>query len=176
MQTTVRTPWVVPPNGGRKLHALGVRFAVKVSGTETGDAFSVAELEVPPGVVLPPHVHSREEETLYLLEGALEIHCGGRRFTMRKGSMVVLPRHIPHGIRNPADALARVLVTLTPARGEGFIEELGTLAAEQSGELEKLSAIGRKYGVEFLPPSAGVQVNEPAPGGVGFGGLASNRH
>jgi len=157
MPTTVRTPWVVPPSGGTVLQALGVRFTIKVSGTETGDAFSVAELEIPPGVTLPAHVHCREEETLYLLEGALDIHCGAKRFTVRKGATVVLPRHIPHSITNPADALARLLVTFTPARGDGFLEALGAVSAEQSSDLAKLSAVGRKYGVEFLPPASAIQ-------------------
>jgi hypothetical protein len=70
--------------------------------------------------------------------------------------MVVLPRYIPHGIRNPANAPARLLVTFTPARGESFLEELGGLPADQSADLEKLSAIGRRYGIEFLPQSAGL--------------------
>ena len=135
---------------------MGVRYTVKVSGTETSDAFSVAELEIPPGVMLLPHVHGREEETLYLLGGVLDIHCGAKRFAVRKGATVVLPRHIPHGIRNPADTMARVLVTLTPARGEGFLDELAGLSAEHSADRGRLAAVGRRYGIEFLPASSGV--------------------
>jgi mannose-6-phosphate isomerase-like protein (cupin superfamily) len=148
-------PIIVPPGGGTALNILGSTNTIKVSGEQTNGAFSVAEVLAPPQSSVPPHIHTREDETFYVLEGSAEVQCGDRTFTVTPGTVLVLPRNLPHAFRNPGNTPVRILFTMTPAGFEGFFEEVSRLPSDQPPDPKKLAAIGRKYGLEFVPPNQG---------------------
>jgi mannose-6-phosphate isomerase-like protein (cupin superfamily) len=143
---------VVPPGEGNQLNVLGSDYTIKISGAETNHEFSLAEGLAPPQSFVPLHTHTREDETFYIVEGALEIRCGDHTFNAPQGTVVLLPRNVPHAFRNPGNVPAKVLITLTPAGFEGFFVEAGQLPADQPPDPKKLAAMGRKYGLEFVPP------------------------
>jgi mannose-6-phosphate isomerase-like protein (cupin superfamily) len=143
---------VVPPGEGNTLNVLGASYTIKISGAETNGAFSLTESVAPAQSFVPLHTHTREDESFYILEGMLEIRCGDHTFNAPQGTTVLLPRHVPHAFRNPGNVPAKVLVTLTPAGFEAFFEEAGKLPADQPPDPKKLAGIGRKYGLEFVPP------------------------
>jgi mannose-6-phosphate isomerase-like protein (cupin superfamily) len=143
---------IVPPGEGTTLNVLGATYTIKVPGAETDGAFSLTEALAPPQSSVPLHIHTREDESLYILEGTLEIRCGDHTFNAPQGTVVVLPRNVPHAYRNPGSVPTRVLVTVTPAGFEGFLEEAGKLPDDQPPDLKKLAAVGRKYGLELVPP------------------------
>jgi hypothetical protein len=114
--------------------------------------------EVTPPQGSPPlHVHEREDEILYILEGEYEVQRGGSSFKAAKGSWVVLPRNVPHGFRNRGDTCGRLLATMTPGGFEYFFEEIGELSAGERIDMEEIAALSRKYRVQFFPPSSGKQ-------------------
>ena len=131
---------------------LGGSYTVKVPGAATGGAFSLVEGLSPAKSGVPSHIHHNEQETFYILEGAMEVQCAGRTFTASKGATVVLPKGVPHSYQNIGNVPAKHLVLLQPAGFEAFFEEAATLPANQPPDLAKLAAIGRKYGLELLPP------------------------
>jgi mannose-6-phosphate isomerase-like protein (cupin superfamily) len=79
---------------------------VRITSRETGGAYCVCEMTTMPGDGVPLHVHDRDEEFYYILEGAYEIQAGDERFTAEAGSMVVIPRDVPHRVRNAGDVVA----------------------------------------------------------------------
>ena len=90
---------------------------------ETGGAFFLAEVLVPPGGGPPPHIHDREDETFYLLQGTLTVQVGDQTVYASQGDCSHLPRGIVHSFRNTGNESARMLVTATPAGIEKFFEE-----------------------------------------------------
>ena len=116
----------------------------------TNGAYSISEDITPPGQGAPPHVHSRELETFIVLEGEYEFQCGGNKFKATKGSMVVLPREIPHGFRNTGATIGKTLVVLVPGGMEKVFEDISAMPPGPP-DLEKINAISMKYGVKFLP-------------------------
>jgi mannose-6-phosphate isomerase-like protein (cupin superfamily) len=62
----------------------------------------------------PPHMHSREDELFYVLEGEFDVYVGEEGFKVAKGDCVFLPRRVPHAfaIRSPQ---IRLLTLFTPA-------------------------------------------------------------
>lgn len=64
----------------------------KVRGAQTGDAYTVLELVLPPGAGAPLHVHQREDEAFYVIDGVVEIQHGGQTYTAEAGAVVVLPK------------------------------------------------------------------------------------
>lgn len=149
----------VPPGEGKALWLAGELITRKVAAEDTNGALAVAEVISPPQSGPPPHVHSREDETFYVLEGDLEFMVGDRTVPVTAGSIVYGPRGILHTYKNVGTEPSRMLVTITPAGFEKFFEEVGEPATDPSSpppfgqeEIERLLATAPKYGMEIPPP------------------------
>ena len=145
-------PMFLGPAEGAALSVLGTTYTIKVISAQTAGAFSLIEAVSPPQSGVPPHIHHREQETFYILEGAMEVQCAGKTFTAAKGATVVLPQGVPHSYRNPGAVPAKYLVLVQPAGFEGFFAEAAKLPADRPPDLAQLAAIGQKFGLELLPP------------------------
>src|SRR5262249_21696842 len=64
--------------------------------TDTNGAFFLVEAMLAPGTEPPPHVHTREDELFYVLEGEFDVYVGKEAFKMKTGECVFLPRLKPH--------------------------------------------------------------------------------
>ena len=155
-------PFVRAPAAGSTLNVLGTIHIYKATAAETGGAFSLWELVVPPGAGPPSHTHTREDEAFYILEGEFEVHIDGQRHTAGPGSWVTLAKGTFHDFKNIGPTLARMLILATPAGLDEFFLEAGREATDTSPEsgavrpedINKLLTIAPKYGVEIkLPPS-----------------------
>jgi len=146
-------PVLVAAGEGKTVNVIGNAITIRIHGRDTGGALSVVESVDQPGQGPPPHIHQREAETFQVLEGEYELMCGGQHFTAHKGATVFAPKGLPHGYRCISKTAGRLSVAITPAGFEKFFEEVGALSAEQQ-EIPRVVEIGRKYGLEFLPPPA----------------------
>jgi quercetin dioxygenase-like cupin family protein len=151
---------VVPSGKGPVYWGPGNQLRFLVTGAETGGAVFIAEGLVLPGGGPPPHIHSREDESFYLLEGTLTVQVGGETLQPSPGDFVYLPRGIAHSFRNPGKENARMLVTATPAGLEKYFEETFYPAVEGSGPppltedlIKRAIAAAPKYGLELLLPA-----------------------
>lgn len=131
------------------LDFLGSRARILVDGDQTGGAFSLTDmLDVPAGHMPPLHVHRREDEGFYLLEGDVTLYVGADEITCRAGDFVLAPRGIPHAYR-VGDRPARWLVTSSPAGFERFV---AAVAALEEPSPEILGAVGADHGIDILGP------------------------
>lgn len=131
-------------------HVLGDCIRCHVHGRQTGGAYSIVELSPPRGVGAPPHIHHREAETFFVIEGVLEMRCGDKTISAGAGDVVALPKGVPHAFKNVGPGNARVLVMLVPAGFEGFFEEVDRLSAADAPDMREVVKIGRRYGLEFV--------------------------
>ena len=145
-------PIFVEHGAGNKVNVLGNPITIKIHGRDTGGAFALVECSDPTGGGPPPHIHHREDETFYVLEGEYEIVCGQEKFTAKQGAAALLPRDVPHTNRNISNATSKILVTLTPAGFEQFFEEIGAMSPAEQSEIPRVMGIAQRYGLEFLPP------------------------
>ncbi len=150
MQNIQRGPKAVQAGQGRTLIALGERVTLKLTGEDTEGASALVEISTPPQVGPPLHVHQREDESFYVLEGMFEIRVGGQMIPAPPGTFAFLPRDIPHNYTNVGYRTGRLLVTITPAGFETFFEELSRFSAGAPPARDQLAALGRKYGLEIL--------------------------
>ena len=72
-------PIVLPPDSGEKLNIAGSPISHKVKSKDTNGVFSVMEFVTPPGKGVALHVHEREDELVYLLEGEIEVTLGDQK-------------------------------------------------------------------------------------------------
>ncbi len=93
----------VPAGTGAAYWGPGEQMTFLITGEETGGAFFLAEMSVPPGGGPPPHIHSREDESFQILEGTLTVQVGGDTITASAGDFVYLPRGIAHSFKNTGD-------------------------------------------------------------------------
>ena len=127
---------------------------------ETRGQFALIEATARKGNVPPRHVHHREEETFYVLEGEMNVTVGDRTFKATPGTLVCLPRDVAHSFAIESEQL-RTLILLTPAGLEDFFKEFSVPApamtlppANESayGEVQKLLEAAPRYGLEFVLP------------------------
>lgn len=148
-------PIHLPPGEGKAFWLAADLHTFKAVGEDTGGAFTLVEITAAPHSGPPPHVHHREDETYYILDGEFEFLDEDRAFTAGVGSCVYLPRGRPHAHKNAGGAPARALVLTTPSGIEKFIEEAGEPATDPSSpppppgpaEFVRIIMIARKHGV-----------------------------
>lgn len=106
---------VVPPGAGETLHVLVDSATVKVGVQDSAGTLSVIEVALAPGGGVPDHAHAGDDETLYVLEGSLDVRVGADRLALGAGGCAFAPRGTPHGFANPGFAPARLLLISSPA-------------------------------------------------------------
>jgi len=146
------SPIQVPNDGGKKVNVLGKPMVIRIHGRDTGGVLSVVESHDAPGDGPPPHIHHREDETFQVLEGEYEFMVGGKNIPAKPGTTLFAPRGVPHTYRYLGTTPGRLMCIITPAGFEGFFEEIGAMSPQQQQDIPRVVEIGKKYGLEFLPP------------------------
>jgi hypothetical protein len=111
-------------------------------------------------VVAPLHIHEREDETLYILEGRCTVQIGEQEMVASSGDSIFLPRGMVHAFRNDGPETLRLILTFVPAGVEQFFEEVLEPVTERNVVpppptkklVERLLATGPKYGITFVLP------------------------
>jgi len=136
--------------GQGPLNIFGDLISVKLSGADTEGACSVMEDVTQPNEGPPLHVHHREDEGFYILEGDYVFEIDGRRQEAHAGDFLWAPRRIPHCFQNVGSKPGRILLTVEPAGLENFFAELA--AIEGPPDPAAVAPIFEKYGLELLGP------------------------
>ena len=148
------------PGEGRTVHMSGDTYTFKAVGETTDGSFVLFEAIIPPGGGPPAHIHLRESEYYYVLEGEVEITADEGAFLAGVGTFVNIPKGTLHRFMNVGTEPAKMLLCFTPAGVEGFFFEVGRPATPGSSpspldaaEIAKVLAVGPKYGLEVPPPA-----------------------
>src|SRR5437660_2247160 len=91
---------------------------------DTNGKYALWEAIVPPGGGPPPHVHSREEEGYYILEGEITFAIGDQRLVASTGMFANMPVGTPHSFKNESSRPARMLISVAPAGLEQMFFEI----------------------------------------------------
>ncbi len=132
---------VAPPLSG---HVLG----------SIGDAFVIAEWQDkgggsgPPRLIAPRHVHHRDDEAWYVLEGTLRVQVGADEVEARAGSGVFVPRGTPHTYWNPGPGAVRYLLVMT----SNIYRLIGEIHSLPERNPSSLRAVFEKYDSQLLDP------------------------
>jgi quercetin dioxygenase-like cupin family protein len=133
-------------------------MVVKATRETTGGAFGLVESWVRAGSSPALHVHRREDESFWVLEGRVRFRCGEQDILAGPGSFVFLPRDVPHTFVVQGDEDAHMLTLLTPGGGERFFVDAGRppdrpgLPPPGPPDVEKLKQVAPLYGAEIVGP------------------------
>lgn len=125
-------PVFIPPGSGTVLDFL--RVTHKLTSAQTGGTCCVFEAAFDPGDGNRLHVHRREDEIGYVLQGALEVRLGDRILVLEAGGVARLPRDIPHALRNPLDVPSRYLFMCLPGGLDQWFDAVAS--AKRDGALD----------------------------------------
>ena len=131
----------------------GTPTVVKVHGKDVGGAYSLLDMEVPPGNGNRLHRHVYAEEAFYVVEGELTIRLGDEDLLAPAGSFVLVPRGTPHFFANRGARPAKAVFIFSPPGPEYWFEEMTELRkASPTGTLDwdSIATLARKHGTEFL--------------------------
>ena len=113
-------PVLTGPGAGRTVsYGHGSDTELKLAGEQSDGDWAVVEWRVRAGDEPPIHTHTREDETVYVLDGAITAFVADQRIDVDAGSYAALPKDVPHGLKVRGEE-ARLLVTLEPAGAEYF--------------------------------------------------------
>lgn len=115
---------------GNSLWVLGDLYTFKVTGEQTNGAFTVIDQVIQPQGGPPPHIHRREDEAFYVLQGKFSFLHGDQQTDAEAGSFVYVPKGTLHTFKNIGPEPGRLLVTITPAGLEEFFYAIGSPAQD----------------------------------------------
>lgn len=136
----------------------GALITPKATAATTDGVIDVAEHILPAGFATPLHVHHREDECFYILDGMIAFRCGAQTFVAQSGTFVRLPRDIPHAFRVKSGTPVRMLALGLPSGLVAFYGEAGAPASPgaipmlRPVDVPRLVRVGASYGIEVLGP------------------------
>src|SRR5262245_29665215 len=173
MGTTIAGVKLVGPADGQHgfLGSIGVRFMI--DGDEAAERFSLVEHPMSPRALAAPlHLHTREDEYSFVLEGRMGALLGDEVVEAGPGDLVFKPRNQWHTFWNAGDEPCRILEIISPAGFERFFQELSDLGGVLVAAPEAVDALCVRYGLELRPETVpgllerfGLQVGESLRGG-----------
>jgi mannose-6-phosphate isomerase-like protein (cupin superfamily) len=173
MDATAAGAKIVTPGDGAEgfLGSIGVRWLI--DGNESGERFSLVEHPMSPRALAAPlHLHTREDEYSFVLEGRIGALLGDEVVEAGPGDLVHKPRNQWHTFWNAGDEPCRILELISPAGFELFFRELVELGGPLKAAPEELASLNGRYGLEMQPDSVpelverfGVRIGEHLAGG-----------
>ena len=173
MEATTAAVKIVGPNDAHEgfLGSIGVRFLI--DGVEAGERFSLVEHPMSPRALAAPlHLHTREDEYSFVLEGRMGALLGDEVVEARPGDLVFKPRNQWHTFWNAGDEACRILEIISPAGFERFFRELADMGGVVQADPEVFADLRRRYGLEMQPETVpellerfGLRMGEPLSGG-----------
>jgi quercetin dioxygenase-like cupin family protein len=130
---------------------------IKAAAEDTGGLLTIVEVTEPPGAEAPLHVHHREDEGFWILEGEVTLYVGDERIEASAGDFAWGPRDIPHRY-TVGPSGCRMLFICTPGGFEGLVREMSVPAetrtlppvSDEEPDMEMVATVARKYGAELL--------------------------
>src|SRR5437667_9925924 len=148
MDATAAGVKVVARKGGKEsfLGSIGVRCMI--DGLEAGERFSLVEHPMSPRALAAPlHLHTREDEYSFGLQGRMGALLGDDVVEAGPGDLVFKPRGQWHTFWNAGDEPCRILEIISPAGFERFFQELSDLGGVTSADPEVLAQLAQRYGL-----------------------------
>jgi mannose-6-phosphate isomerase-like protein (cupin superfamily) len=153
------------PGEGEALWGDGLLATIKAKGEQTDGRSSLVEILAPDGYGSGLHVHHREDEGFWILEGELTFYVGDQTTKAQPGSFLFGPKDVPHAFTVDSGP-ARLLFILSPAGFEELVRDMGeparalTLppqpeAPPSEAEMQQMAAMAAQHGVEFIGPPPG---------------------
>jgi quercetin dioxygenase-like cupin family protein len=144
------------PRSNRYYFDVGIG-GVCLSGNDTGGAYCLLDVGLAPGMMVPRHTHTREDEVYYVLRGELEVIVADEVFILKAGDTLMAPRDIPHQLRNSGNVENHYLLMFSPSGFEEFLMATAVPAPDNAAApteppavtVRNVHELAASYGIQF---------------------------
>lgn len=144
------------PKGDRVYFDVGIG-SVCLAGADTGGAYCLLEVGLAPGMGVPRHTHTLEDESYFVLTGELEVIVGDKTFVLKAGDTLMAPRGIPHQLQNSGAVENHYLLVFSPSGFEGFLNATAVSAPANAPAptlppaiaVRSVHELAAQYGIKF---------------------------
>ncbi len=143
---------IVRPGEGREGNVGPHGVVFKLWGEDTGGAVAIVEHPFPVGALVPPHLHTREDEYSIVTEGEIGFRSGDREVVLGAGGYITKPRGELHTMWNAGSTPARMIEVISPAGFEKYFRDLVDLTIEGAPPFEAIATLAKAYGLQFGEP------------------------
>jgi mannose-6-phosphate isomerase-like protein (cupin superfamily) len=155
--TKTLDPFVVHRDEGEARWWVGALAVIRATAADTGGQMTIVDVTEPPGGEAPLHVHHREDEAFFILEGSATIQVGDESFEVGPGDYAFGPRDIPHRY-SVGPGGCRMLFICTPGGFERLVSEMSVPAesrtlpppSDEEPDWEHIAAVAEANGCELL--------------------------
>ena len=122
----------------------------KIWGADTGGAFAIVEHEFRPGALVPPHIHTREDEHSIVTAGLIGFRSGDSEAVLGPGGYITKPRGEAHAMWNAGPEPARMIEVISPAGFELFFRAVVDMLAAGDTDPDRGAALAAEHGLRFV--------------------------
>lgn len=151
--TGARLKVVQPGDGqiGNLVDGIGVIF--KIDGEDTGGALSIVEHTFAVGALVPPHIHTLEDEYSIVLDGEIGFRSEDQEVVLGAGGYIIKPRAEVHAMWNAGSTPARMIEVIAPAGFERFFREFVEMTAAGRPDPDEIGRLAERYQLPFARPA-----------------------
>jgi quercetin dioxygenase-like cupin family protein len=157
---TFSSPSVPDASGKEALIWFGELAIIHTTGKETDGRYTVIELYATKEGEVPWHIHHREDEAFYILDGEMTVYVGDKSTKGKPGDFIFAPKDIPHRYSVDTPGHARVLMFFSPSGFEDFVRASSEPATSLippppdtvNIDYEELMKLAMQHGTEFVEP------------------------
>jgi len=125
-------------------------FIYKVASEDSAGRFALLEGGLAPRMLIPPHIHTREDEMTIVIRGRLGAWVGDQEFELGPGGMLLKPRDIVHSMWNPSDEPSVLFEYISPGAYVRFFEEVAALLGGWTGDRQAITDLAASYGQRWV--------------------------
>jgi quercetin dioxygenase-like cupin family protein len=141
---------VVPPGEGRSGNLGAITVDFKLSGADTGGALAVVEHGFPVGALVPPHMHTLEDEFSIVTEGLIGFRSGDREAVLGPGGYITKPRGEAHAMWNAGPEPARMIELISPAGFDRFFAAVVDMVESGDVDPDRGAELAARHGLSFV--------------------------
>lgn len=144
---------VVRPGEGDVVGLIpGVGVIFKIDGADTGGVLSIVEHTFDVGALVPPHIHTLEDEYSIVLDGEIGFRSEDKEAVLGAGGYIIKPRGEVHAMWNAGAVPARMIEVIAPAGFERFFRDFVELTASGAPSMDDIGRLSEQYGLPFAQP------------------------
>jgi uncharacterized cupin superfamily protein len=138
---------------GQTFSVFGQQIVERITSEDSGGRYYVFDETTPPGMGVPPHRESREDEVVFVREGEFEVFTDGVVTRVGAGGVLNFARGTLHGFRCVSSTAGVTTWVVSPGdNGQAFLRALGQFPPGPP-DFAKLDALHQKHGIEMAPPN-----------------------
>lgn len=143
---------VQPGDGPAGQLAPGIGVVFKIDGPDTGGALSIVEHPFEVGALVPPHVHTQEDEISIVIDGEIGFRSEDAEVVLGAGGYIIKPRGQVHAMWNAGSTPARMIEIISPAGFEEFFREFSAITADGPIEPAEVAKLAERFQLPFAQP------------------------